>query len=126
MCINLEDFGTAAKKVLSERAWVYYSSGAVQSYENNLGDWTRVIFRPRVLRDVKRLNMRREILGFDSSLPFFIAPAAMARLGHPDGELCLVRGAAQHHIPYCSSNSSSVAHEELMNCLQHEQVSFSS
>jgi len=116
MCINLDDFERAAKKVLSERAWIYFSSAAYQSHNNNLRDWKRVTFRPRVLRNVKRVNMERKILGFSSSLPFFIAPAAMARLGHPDGELCLVRGAARYNIPYCPSNSASVSHRDLADC----------
>jgi L-lactate dehydrogenase (cytochrome) len=58
--------------------------------------------------------MRRKILGFESDLPFFIAPAAMAQLGHPDGELCLARGASEYNLPYCASDSSSISHAELM------------
>jgi L-lactate dehydrogenase (cytochrome) len=40
----------------------------------------------------------------------------MARLGHPDGELCLVKGAAHHQIGYAVSMASSVAPTVLMNC----------
>jgi L-lactate dehydrogenase (cytochrome) len=124
MCINLNDMEYAAKKVLSERAWIYYSSAAedLHSHHNNLHDWDRISFRPRILRDVKRINMQRKILGFNSSLPFFIAPAAMARLGHPDGELCLARGAGRHDIPYCVSNASSVSHADLVQCLDEERA----
>lgn len=112
----------AAKRVLPERAWTYYASAAedLQSHRHNLCDWDRVLFRPRVLRNVKRVNMQRKILDFSSNFPFFIAPAAMARLGHPDGELCLARGAARYNIPYCSSNSSSVSHEDLTQCLKEQ------
>ncbi|KAK3054196.1 hypothetical protein LTR09_004974 [Extremus antarcticus] len=60
-------------------------------------------------------------MGHDSSLPFFICPAAQARLGHPDGELCLARGAAQFNIPYCSSTYSSVAHTDLAKVLHGEK-----
>lgn len=62
--------------------------------------------------------MRRTIMGHESDLPFFIAPAAQARLGHEDGELCLARGAARHNIPYCSSTYTSVAHKDLAQCLK--------
>lgn len=72
------------------------------------------------MRNVKKVSTRRTILGFDSNLPFFIAPCALARLGHPDGELCLVRGAARANIPYCPSNSSSVSHKDLAECLGAE------
>lgn len=33
-----------------------------------------------------------------SSLPIFISPAALARLGHPDGEINLVRAAGKAGI----------------------------
>lgn len=59
-------------------------------------------------------------MGHVSDLPFFIAPAAQARLGHEDGELCLARGAARHNIPYCSSTYTSVAHKELAQVLKDE------
>jgi L-lactate dehydrogenase (cytochrome) len=118
------DIELAAKRTLSERAWSYFSSSAedLQSHYHNLHDWDRILFRPRILRNVKRVEMHRNILGFQSNLPFFIAPAARGRLAHPDGELCLARGAARYNIPYCSSNASSVLHEEIAQCLNEEQT----
>ena len=38
------------------------------------------------------------MFGLKSSLPIFIAPAALARLGHPDGEMNLVRAAGLEGI----------------------------
>ena len=61
------------------------------------------------------------ILGHNSSIPFFIAPAAQARLGHQDGELCLARGAGRYNIPYCSSTYSSVAHTDLAKAMREEK-----
>lgn len=118
-CLSLHDLEIAAKERLSEHAWIYYSSAAQdrRSFDNNLNDWGHLRFRPRVMRDVKRVSTSRSILGFESSLPFFIAPCALGKLGHREGELCLVRGAAQANIPYCPSNSSSVPHDELAHCL---------
>jgi len=64
--------------------------------------------------------MTRTILGQRSNLPIFIAPAALARLGHPDGELCLARGSATRNIPYIVSTASSVSAEDLMQCMSDE------
>ena len=115
LCLCLDDFERAAKSGLSERGWTYYSSASenLHSHRLNREDWERVIFRPRVLRNVQRVDMQRTILGHKSDLPFFIAPAALARLGHPDGELCLARGAARANIPYAVSTASSVSAEDL-------------
>jgi L-lactate dehydrogenase (cytochrome) len=113
--MNVDDFEISAEKVINKRAWTYIHSAAdgLGSFYTNKGDWEKVSLRPRVLRDVTRVDMSRRIMGYLSSLPFFIAPAAMAKLAHPDGELCLARGAAHHDIPYCVSTYSSVSHEDL-------------
>ncbi len=57
---------------------------------HNRSAYQRIRFRPRVLRKVSKIDTSTTILGVESSLPIFIAPAAMAKLGHPlvseDGE----------------------------------------
>lgn len=120
---NLTEFETEAHKVVSKKAWVYFHSAAdsLNAHEVNRYDWTRVNLRPRILRNVARVSMDCRILGHSSSIPIFIAPAAQARLGHSDGELCLARGAARWNIPYCSSTYSSVAHTDLANALREER-----
>ena len=118
VCQNLDDIEAVARRTLPGQSWAYYNSAAdsLQSFHTNRKDWSKISFRPRVLRNVARANMKRRIMGHDSDLPIFIAPAARAKMGHPDGELCLARGAVQRNIVYCSSTYSSVAHEELAAC----------
>ena len=122
LCMCLDDIETAGSKIIDRRSWAYFHSAgdSLHSFRNNRDDWEKVTFRPRVLRNVARADMRQKIMGFDSNLPFFIAPAAMARLAHPDGELCNARGAARFNIPYCVSTFSSVSHEDLARCLKEE------
>lgn len=55
-------------------------------------------------------------MGFSSALPVFIAPMALGKLAHPDGELCVVRAASQMGVPFCVSSLASVDHEDLSNC----------
>lgn len=38
------------------------------------------------------------MMGYRCSLPIYIAPAALARLGHPDGEMNLARAAGAEKI----------------------------
>jgi L-lactate dehydrogenase (cytochrome) len=113
--MNLDGFEISAEKVINKRAWTYIHSAAdgLGSFNTNKDDWAKISLRPRILRDVTRVDMSRIVMGYPSSLPFFIAPAAMAKLAHPDGELCLARGASHHDIPYCVSTYSSISHEEL-------------
>ncbi|KAH7141869.1 FMN-dependent dehydrogenase-domain-containing protein [Dactylonectria macrodidyma] len=121
-CQSLEDLGQVARAVLSPKAAVYFDSGAesLSSLRQNRSDWNRITFRPRVLRNVSRIDMRCCIMGSESSLPIFIAPAAAARLGHKDGERCLTRGAARMDIPQCVCTYASVAPTDLMECFQSD------
>lgn len=120
---NLLDFEREAQKALAKKGWTYYSSSAdsTASFEANRRDWGKVVFRPRILRNVAKVDMRRRIMGFESRLPFFVAPAAMAKLGHDDGELCLTRGAARFGIPQVTSQSSSTAHADMAACFEEEK-----
>lgn len=61
--------------------------------------------RPRVLRDVLAADVSTSMLGFKSSLPIFISPAAMGRLAHPDGEKALARAAGASGFPYIVRSS---------------------
>ncbi len=127
-CLNLDDVEKAAARIIPKSAYVYFASAAdsLHSLKTNHGDWKKVGLRPRIMRNVRRVDMTRRMLGGKFRLPFFIAPAARARLVHEDGELCLTRGAAQWGIPHCPSTYSTVPHDELMECLtaQKKNVKF--
>ncbi|KAK5457325.1 hypothetical protein LTS15_005106 [Exophiala xenobiotica] len=114
-CVNLDDIERAAERIIPHPAWVYFHSAAddLRSLANNKDDWRKITLRPRIMRNVRRVNMQRTMLGTKSRLPFFIAPAARAKLVHEDGELCLARGAAKAGIPYCPSTYSTVPHDEI-------------
>jgi L-lactate dehydrogenase (cytochrome) len=98
--LSAPDLAAAAEHALTPKAWAFYSSAATDlvTHTKNKELVRRIMFRPRVLRNVKSVNFETSILGYKSKAPFFISPAAMARLAHPDGELALSRGAANEGI----------------------------
>lgn len=116
VCQNLDDIELIARSKLTRKAWAYFKSAADSLYSlaTNRGDWSKVSFRPKVLRDVARVDMRRRVMGHAAELPFFIAPAAMAKLAHEDGELCLSKGASARGVVYCPSTYASVDHYDLI------------
>lgn len=124
-CLSLDDIEKAAERIINRSAWTYFHSAAdsLGSLANNQNDWKKVTLRPRVMRNVRRVSMRRTILGQKSRLPFFIAPAARAQLVHEDGELCLARASAKAGIPYCPSTYSTVPHKELAECIEAQRAS---
>lgn len=96
-CLNLRDFELVAERVMSPEAWAYYSSAAddQETYHENTSVFRRIWFRPRILRNVRDVDPSTYILGIPSKLPIYITATALGRLGHPDGELNLTRGAAR-------------------------------
>jgi L-lactate dehydrogenase (cytochrome) len=79
----------------------------------NRNAYRRIRFRPRVLRKVGTVDASTEILGVKTTLPIFIAPAALAKLGHPLGEVNLTRGAGETGILQVISSNSSCSLDEL-------------
>ena len=52
----------------------------------------RLRLRPRVLRDVSNINMSTTILGNKIDFPVCVAPTALHKLAHPDGEVATAKG----------------------------------
>lgn len=101
--ISLHDFEEVAERTLTEKAWAFYSSAATDlvTHHANSKFFRRIMLRPRVMRSVPEAKTTRMILGFHSEVPFFVSPAAMARLAHKDGELAMARGCASEGIIQC-------------------------
>lgn len=97
------DLEVVASRALTSKTWAFYSSAATDlvTHGKNKELVRRVMIRPRVLRDVSVVDIKTSILGFDTEAPFFISPAAMAKLVHPDGEVALSRGASNEGIIQC-------------------------
>ncbi|CCO26807.1 hypothetical protein BN14_00838 [Rhizoctonia solani AG-1 IB] len=98
--INLADIEKLAQTVLTQTAWAYYRSAGDDefSYRENNYAFRRYWFRPRVMNKVSQIQTSTTILGIPTSLPIFVSPAALARLGHPDGEVGITRGVAPEGI----------------------------
>ena len=93
--VNVLEFEALARERMEPSAYDYYAGAAGDERtlaENRLG-FDRVVFRPRVLVDVTRIDPSVDLLGARLSFPVMLAPTAFNRLGHPDGELAAARAA---------------------------------
>ncbi|KAH8924242.1 putative mitochondrial cytochrome b2 [Atractiella rhizophila] len=124
--LNIEDIEKCAKRVLKKKAWAYYYSAAddMRTRDYNHTHFHSIRFRPRVLTPTGNCTPATKILGFSSSLPLFISPAALGRLAHPDGEKCLARGAGRMGIPYVISNNASVSPVDVASVATSDQTLF--
>ena len=98
--INSHDFEIVASKTANSKTWAFYSSAATDliTRDANKSCFDRIWFRPRVLRNVREVNVRTKILGGDYKLPLFVSPAAMAKLIHSDGECAIARACEKKGI----------------------------
>ncbi|KAH6914012.1 cytochrome b2 [Coprinopsis sp. MPI-PUGE-AT-0042] len=124
--LNLHDFETIAKEVMTEKAWAYYSSAADDEITNreNHAAYHRIWFRPHILVDVEKVDWSTTILGNKTSMPIYITATALGKLGHPDGELNLTRAAAKHNVIQMIPTLASCSFDEIVDAAQPGQPQF--
>ncbi|KAI1414525.1 FMN-dependent dehydrogenase-domain-containing protein [Hypoxylon sp. FL1857] len=120
--INARDFEVAAEASFSPKAWAFVSSAATDclTKERNSSAYNDIILRPRVLRDVRNVDISTTILGHRVTAPIFCAPTSMGRIFHPEGERELGRGCQRMGIPQCVSTSCSYPLSEVMDAVEEE------
>ncbi|KAL7413450.1 glyoxylate dehydrogenase [Mrakia frigida] len=124
--LSLHDFEAVATEMLSRSAYAYYASAAddeITMRENHLA-YARVFFRPRILIDVSTVDFSTTILGQPSSLPIYITATALGKLGHPDGELNLTRGAGKHGVIQMIPTLASCSFDEMIDAALEGQTQF--
>ncbi len=113
--VSLRDFEPLARERMAAPAYDYVAGGSWD--EISLGEsveaWRRYRFIPRVLANVRTVDLAGSFLGAPARLPIAIAPMAAQGLAHPDGEIAMARGAASAGVPFCLSTSASTALEDV-------------
>jgi 4-hydroxymandelate oxidase len=92
--INLQDYERAAERCLDPMAWGYLNGGAAdeRTVGDNQGAWQRLSIRYRTMIDVSRRDLSTAVLGTPVRFPVLVAPTAMQRLAHADGEIAMAVG----------------------------------
>jgi len=115
--LNSFDFESVARETMESQAWGYYSSGGddeITLRDNHLA-FQRITLRPRILRNVRDIDMTTSILGVKSSLPLYFTATALAKLGHPDGEVAIVKAANKAGVAYMLPTLSSYTLDEMLS-----------
>lgn len=112
---NVSDFEAIARSRMEHSAFDYFAgaAGDERTLAENRTAFTRIALRPRVLVDVTRVDTRTSVLGADLSFPVMLAPTALNRLGHPDGEVAVARAAASTGTVMVLSTTASSTIEEV-------------
>ncbi|KAL0912053.1 hypothetical protein M5K25_017996 [Dendrobium thyrsiflorum] len=93
---NVSEYEAAAKEKLPKMVFDYYASGADDQWtlKENREAFSRILFRPRILVDVSRIDLTTTVLGHKISMPIMLAPSAMHKMAHPEGENATARAAS--------------------------------
>ncbi|KAI3323585.1 mitochondrial cytochrome b2 [Xylariaceae sp. AK1471] len=115
--LNLDEIEQVAKKQISDKAWAYYWSASddLWTKTNNGAVYRDILLRPRVFVDCTTCDSSTTLLGEHKvGLPIFVAPAAMARLAHPDGEQGIARACSRFGALQIISNNASMTPEQIV------------
>ncbi len=114
--LNLREYETAAARLLPAAAWGYFAGGAEdeRTLAENLAAFRRRAIRYRVLVDVTHRDLAARVLRLDLPHPIVVAPTALHKLGHPEGEAATARGAASAGALYTVSSAASVSLEDVV------------
>ncbi|XP_073132622.1 glycolate oxidase 1-like isoform X2 [Henckelia pumila] len=93
---NVTEYEALAREKLPKMVYDYYASGAEDQWtlKENRNAFSKIMFRPRILMDVSKIDTATSVLGFKISSPIMIAPTAMQKMAHPEGELATARAAS--------------------------------
>jgi isopentenyl diphosphate isomerase/L-lactate dehydrogenase-like FMN-dependent dehydrogenase len=94
--LSLEELEREARRVIGEMAYAYFAGGADDErlLAGNIEAWARWQLHPRVLAGITGVDLSTTLLGTAVSSPVVVAPTAVQRLAHGEGETATARGAA--------------------------------
>jgi 4-hydroxymandelate oxidase len=113
--LKLDDFEPAARAVLPQGVYDYIAGGSEDeaALKGNREAFARYRFRFKVLASADRADLSNEILGLRFRMPVHLAPTAIQRMAHPDGEAAAYRSATNAGIAYCLSTMASISIEDV-------------
>jgi L-lactate dehydrogenase (cytochrome) len=114
-CASVEDLRRIAQSRIPKGVFGYIDGGAEdeRTLERNRAVFEQLEFRPRVLRDMGRLDPSGTLLGRELPFPLVLAPTGFGRIACSEGELAVARAAARAGVPFSLSTLSTRSIEEV-------------
>lgn len=116
-CYNVDDFRKFAKKRLPSPIFHYIDGGADDevTLKRNTDSFNKCDLIPNVLRDVSSIDTSTTVFGQKINMPLFLAPTAMHRLYHHDGERGSSKAAEKFGTFFSMSTMSTTSIEAIGN-----------
>jgi len=99
-CLNIRELEELARERMDKQTRDYYNEGADSgsTLAENISAYQKYRIRPRVLRDISNIDTGVDLFGHHTSIPLGVAPTAMQRLAHSDGELGTARACKKLNV----------------------------
>ncbi len=113
--ISIEEMEVIAREKLSTMVFDYYAGGAHDeiTLRENSRAFERICLAYRVLVDVSKRDLSTTVLGEKISLPILVAPTALQKMAHVDGEMATAKAAAKKGTIMTVSTLSNCSVEEV-------------
>ena len=104
--LNLHEIVAKARANLNQNAWDYIVGGVETetTLRRNRMALDSIAFRPRVLRDVSKVDASAEMLGRKLRLPIVLCPVGSLESFHPGGAEPVVKAAAEFGVAHMLSS----------------------
>jgi L-lactate dehydrogenase (cytochrome) len=112
---SVHDLRRIARRRLPRGVFDYIDGGAEDelSLRENTAAFGRIMFEPRILRDVAKVELATTLLGRPLPMPLLLSPTGFGRIADPQGELAVARAAARAGLPYTLSTLGTRSIEEV-------------
>jgi isopentenyl diphosphate isomerase/L-lactate dehydrogenase-like FMN-dependent dehydrogenase len=116
--LNLHEIVARARQNLHQNDWDYIVGGTETetTLRRNRRALDQIAFRPRVLRDVSKVDAAVDQLGRRLRLPIVLAPVGALESFHPQGAAPVVRAAREFGIPHMLSSVCEPGLEKIAQC----------
>jgi (S)-2-hydroxy-acid oxidase len=114
-CLTIDELEQHAYTLMDKQTRDYYNEGADSgsTLRENISAYQKYRIRPRVLRDVSRIDTTVDVLGYRSAIPMGVAPTAMQKLAHSDGEMGVARACRKAEVPMGLSSFATTSLEDV-------------
>jgi 4-hydroxymandelate oxidase len=95
------------------KAYLWGAAGDEITKRANCEAWSQIRLNPNILVYTSQVDLKTEILGNVFDVPIFLAPAAINRLWHRDGEMGVIKGANRGKVTLVTSTYATESVEEV-------------
>ena len=119
-CYNTKDFRRLAKKRLPSPIFHYIDGAADDevTYRRNTEAYEQCDLIPNVLAGVENIDMSTTVMGQKIDMPLYLAPTALQRLFHHDGEKAVGKAAEKFGTMFGISSLATASIEEISDLIK--------